>query len=234
MVLMDSIHPYHPNDLFVLGSNMPHLFKSEETDKSTSKMYTLFFTKESFGNEFFNLLELQQLKSFFVKARNGFKVVEGQKDLGPFLQKLEDKNRLDRFLGLLYILNRFCEVPTKSLSLWAPTKIRSLDEGERLQRIFDLVIQNFQRPISLEEVAELTFMTKNSFCRFFKKHTNKSFFDFLIAYRIEHACLQLAQSKTSSIMEIAEACGFQSQSNFNRRFKETKGITPRAFRANIH
>ncbi|ASV30695.1 AraC family transcriptional regulator [Maribacter cobaltidurans] len=233
LVLMDSIHPYHPNDLFVLGSNMPHLFKSEGTDKSTSKMYTLFFTNESFGKDFFDLLELQYLKSFFTKVQNGFKILENQKELGLILQKMEDKNRLDRFLGLLHLLKRFCEVPIKSLSLGAPSKIRSLDEGERLQRIFDLVIQNFKRPISLEEVAELTYMTKNSFCRFFKKHTNQSFFDFLISYRVEHACQQLAQSKNDAIMNIAEGCGFQSQSNFNRRFKEIKGVTPTEYRKSI-
>ncbi|WP_411767286.1 helix-turn-helix domain-containing protein [Winogradskyella sp. A3E31] len=73
-------------------------------------------------------------------------------------------------------------------------------------------------------------MTKNSFCRFFKQHTNKTFFDFLIAYRLEHVCQQLLRSKNRSITEISGALGFQSQSNFNRKFKEIKGVTPSEYR----
>lgn len=233
LILMDSIHQFSPDDLFVIGSNIPHLFKSDDTTDVNSTMYTLFFTQDSFGKNFFNLLELQTLNSFFNRAQNSFRVLKHQNELGLLLQKMEHKNRLERFIGLLQLLNQLSETATKSLSQYLPTKVRSLDEGERLQSIFDLVIQNFKRQITLKEVADLTFMTKNSFCRFFKKHTNKSFFDFLKAYRVEHACKQLAQSKAQPITEIAEGCGFQSQSNFNRRFKEIKGMTPTQYRKSI-
>lgn len=233
LVFMDGIHPYSSNDLFVIGSAIPHLFKSEDSGKTPSKMYTLFFTMDSFGDNFFRLLELQDIRMFFDKAQHGFRVLEEQKELGQFIKGMEPKNRFDRFLGLLQLLSKLCGLPSQALSLSATTKVRSLDEGERLQRIFDLVIQNFHRPIPLEEVASISHMTKNSFCRFFKKHTNQSFFDFLISYRVEHACQQLAQSKNDTIMNIAEGCGFQSQSNFNRRFKEIKGVTPTEYRKSI-
>lgn len=233
LVFMDGIHQYSSNDLFVIGSAIPHLFKSEDIGKTPSKMYTLFFTRYSFGENFFHLLELQDVRLFFDKAQHGFRVLEQQKELGQFIKGMEHKNRFDRFLGLLQLLSKLCDFTSEALSLTATGKVRSLDEGERLQRIFDLVIQNFHRPIPLEEVASLSHMTKNSFCRFFKKHTNKSFFDFLISYRVEHACLEMTKSKTHSIMEIAERCGFQSQSNFNRRFKELKGMTPTTYRSTI-
>lgn len=233
LVLMDGIHQYHSHDLFVIGSNLPHLFKSEDIGHINSKMYTLFFTKESFGENFFHLLELQPVSGFFDKAQNGFKVLENQDQLGFYIKDMENSNRFERFLGLLNLLNKLCEIPSENLSVLAPNKVRSLDEGERLQRIFDLVIKNFQRPIPLEEVASLSYMTKNSFCRFFKKHTNKSFMDFLIEYRIAHACQQLSQSNTISVAEVAEACGFHSQSNFNRKFKAIKGVSPTAFKKSM-
>lgn len=50
--------------------------------------------------------------------------------------------------------------------------------------------------------------------------------DFLIEYRVSHACQQLVLSTNLSIGEISEACGFQNQSNFNRQFKAVKGISP--------
>lgn len=233
LVFMDGIHQYSSNDFFVIGSAIPHLFKSEDTGKTRSKMYTLFFTKDSFGENFFHLLELQDIRMFFDKAQHGFRVLEQKNELGQFIKGLEHKNRFERFLGLLDLLRKLSEVGSKNLSTWIPDKVRSRDEGERLQRIFDLVIQNFHRPIPLEEAASLSYMTKNSFCRFFKKHTNKSFMDFLIAYRVAHACQQLSQSSTISVAEVAETCGFRSQSNFNRKFKSLKGVTPTAFKKRL-
>ncbi|MGB5500658.1 MAG: AraC family transcriptional regulator, partial [Maribacter sp.] len=105
-----------------------------------------------------------------------------------------------------------------------PKKIGNRD-GQRLQVIFDFVINNFQQEISLETVANLAFMTPNAFCRFFKNRTNKTFFQFLIELRLEHAC-QLLNDTALPITEIAEKSGFNSISNFNRQFKTQKGISP--------
>ncbi|WP_125222362.1 helix-turn-helix domain-containing protein [Maribacter algicola] len=175
-------------------------------------------------------MELQDVRMFFDKAQHGFRVLEQQKELGQFIKGMEHKNRFDRFLGLLQLLSKLCGLPSQTLSLSATAKMRSLDKGERLQRIFDLVIQNFHRPLPLEEVASLSHMTKNSFCRFFKKHTNKSFMDFLIEYRVSHACQQLVLSNSLSISKIEETYGFQNQSNFNRQFKALKGISPSSYK----
>ena len=69
-------------------------------------------------------------------------------------------------------------------------------------------------------------MTKNAFCRYFKVRTNKTFFQFLIDIRIESASKLLLKNNELSVIEIAELCGFNNISNFNRKFKEIKLASP--------
>ncbi len=73
-------------------------------------------------------------------------------------------------------------------------------------------------------------MTKNAFCKYFKKRTNKTYIQFLSELRIEHACKLLRTEKELSIVDIAESSGFNNISNFNRQFKSLKRMSPSAFK----
>ena len=95
-----------------------------------------------------------------------------------------------------------------------------------MQIIFDYIIHNFQNEITLKNVSALIHMTPNAFCRFFKQRTNKTFFKYLIELRIEHACQLLKTNKDKSVVEISNLSGFRSISNFNRKFKELKDVSP--------
>lgn len=91
--------------------------------------------------------------------------------------------------------------------------------------------QNFQKPITLAEVAKLNSMTEASFSRFFKTRTGISFMDNLLEIRLGNASRMLIDT-TQSVSEIAYECGFNNISNFNRLFKKKKGCTPKEFREN--
>ncbi|HVU55587.1 MAG TPA: helix-turn-helix transcriptional regulator, partial [Puia sp.] len=72
-------------------------------------------------------------------------------------------------------------------------------------------------------------LTPQSFCRFFKKKTNKHFFDYLNEVRISRACERLISSD-APVSEVAYYCGYNTVSNFNKLFKEAMGIPPGQFR----
>jgi AraC-like DNA-binding protein len=91
-------------------------------------------------------------------------------------------------------------------------------------------MNHFQKEITLDTISQEAAMTKNAFCKYFKKRTNKTYMTFLNELRIEEASKLLQVQKDLSITEIAEACGFQNISNFNRKFRRIKGKTPRDFR----
>ena len=89
-------------------------------------------------------------------------------------------------------------------------------------------MKNFEREISLEEVAEIANMTPNAFCRFFKLRTRKTFSDFLNDVRIGHACRML-QNNEKSVLEICFSSGFNNVSNFNRQFKRRMKMSPSVY-----
>lgn len=83
LIVGDTINYYSQGDVLVIGSHIPHVFKSD-FNNSKSRMLTLFFTKNSFGIDFFKLEELKDLQQFFTRSIHGFKVItkdEQMKDL---------------------------------------------------------------------------------------------------------------------------------------------------------
>ncbi len=73
-------------------------------------------------------------------------------------------------------------------------------------------------------------MSAKSFSRFFKKNTGKAFVPYVNELRVGLACQKLIETD-ASISEICFESGFNNLSNFNRRFKEVKGVSPRELRA---
>lgn len=225
LLVGDSIHQFSKGDTYVIGSNLPHIFKSIR-EESDAHMLSVFFTETTFGSDFFNLPYFKELTPFFQRAHTGFKVVSNKKKIARSLLKLTQKDKLNQFIGFLKILQVLSNTNIDALSKFTYAKALSTNEGERLQVVFDFVFKNFHKPIALDEVSKMAYMTPTAFCRFFKERTNKTFFQFLIELRIEHACQLLRAEKEMNINLISDLSGFNSISNFNKKFKKVKGITP--------
>ena len=232
LIVGDSVHSYEHGDCFVIGSGIPHLFKSSENDKE-SHMISLFFSRDSFGPSFFDKIEFEELKYFFKNSEQGFKVLLEANELSKSFESFFDLGNFSRFIAFLNLLKKLNDAEKTILSGFVPQKEISKDQGERLRVVFDHVIKNFQHKVDLETVAKLVHMTPNSFCRFFKQRTNKTFFRFLIEVRIEHSCQLLMANRDLSVAEAAHLSGFQSISNFNKKFKEIKGMNPLKYLSQI-
>lgn len=232
LLVGDSIHQFTKGDIFVIGSNLPHVFKSV-LDEKDAHMITVFFTSQSFGTDFFKLPYFNDFESFFININAGFKVESNKKKIIHQLLKLESQHKLKRLVSFLELLEELRQASTQVLSKFVYTKSLSTNEGERLQLVFDFVFKNFQKPISLEKIAKMAFMTPNAFCRFFKQRTNKTFFQFLIELRVAHACQLLNQNKELNINIVADLSGFNSISNFNKKFKKIKGVTPTQYQQSL-
>lgn len=231
LILGDSINYYKSNDIIIIGENIPHVFRSETSVTSKSIMYTLFFTRDSFGKDFFNISDLLELSSFFKDSIYGMKLLSHQNGIIKQFQKLKNKNRIERISSLLKILNLIIQADQEQLSSFVYRKKYTDAEGKRMNDVFQYAMDHFNEHISLKEISEKANMSKNAFCRYFKKRTNKTFFQFLIEIRIENACKLLYKEKELSVALISELCGFQNIANFNRKFKELKKMTPTDYRS---
>ena len=231
LIVGDTINYYKSGDILVIGSNIPHVFKSDTHTGENSHMLTLFFTEYAFGSRFFELEELKELESFFKRSKQGFKVNSQKKVITSLFKLIEQESKLERFILLLELLKLLAECNYKSLSSFIYDKKYSDIEGKRMRDVFEYTMNNFEKEISLHTISSIGNMTKNAFCKYFKKRTNKTYVSFLNELRIEHASKLLMSKRDLSITEIAERTGFNNMSNFNRQFKALKFVSPSEFKS---
>jgi len=235
LFLGDSISSFTKGDLFFIGSKVPHVFKSSAAfyDKKNglqSHSVSIFFSESVLGVTFFDLPELHQLKEILLKAKYGLRIqgqtsVEVKKKLSTIAEKKTYK-RVIAFIEILGILAESEELST--LSNIDFNTLKKTDDHHQLNDVFQLVMDNYQRPISLGEAAALTNRSVSAFCRYFKLSTRKTFIQFVNELRISMAC-KLLQQENKSIGEISYEVGFNNISNFNRQFKLLMKMSPSAY-----
>lgn len=98
----------------------------------------------------------------------------------------------------------------------------------QLKNVITLIENEYQNPLTLEDLSRASGMSPKYFCRFFNEMINKTPIEYLNYYRIEIACEKLLATELS-ITEIALNCGFNDVSYFIKTFKKHKGITPKQY-----
>ena len=99
----------------------------------------------------------------------------------------------------------------------------------KLKKILSYIRNNYDKPITLESIAETVHMSPKYLGTFFKNTTGKTPVEYLIEYRIEKAAHKL-RFTDFSVTDIAFLCGFSDLSYFIKTFKKFKGISPGRFR----
>ena len=224
---------YTEGDLILIGSNLPHC---GFTDKFTgNKNEILVQMKSDFlGQTFFNIPEMKKIQSLLEVAKGGIAFSGSTKQiLGDKMEDLDNQNDFERILSILHILNElalsdeFKVLNAEGFSLETEVK-----DNDRINIIFNYVKNNFQEDIPLIEIADMVSMTVPSFCRYFKKITNKTFVQFVNERRLVHAS-KLLTEQTMSITEVCFECGFNNFSHFNRSFKAFTGQNPSDYRKQL-
>lgn len=102
-------------------------------------------------------------------------------------------------------------------------------ENLSAQKIKHYIMQNLHKDISLADIASHFGYTKQYVIRVFKKSYFVTPARFIIAERLEHAKMYLAET-TLKINEIAEKCGFSDANYFSRMFRNSYSISPHKYR----
>ncbi len=150
-------------------------------------------------------------------------------DVGKKLFQLEKLKPFDQYIQILEILQMLSGSNELNLLHKQPyrNKYSERDQG-RLRDIYAFVDKNYHQKITLDQVAAISNLSKEAFCRYFKKTSQYTFVEFLNRYRISQSkrLLMLGQS-------VGDACfksGFESLSYFNRTFKKISEENPSDFR----
>lgn len=225
----DHISTYENRDLVLIGSNIPHL-NFDFNVKSDYQKMVIHIREDFLKNSDLATPELRKINQLFNESKRGIAFGEETKSiLSVRIMSIHKLNEFERFLELLSIFN----VLANSTDM---TYLHPLDYGnrfskrehDRVNRIYAFVESSYQRPITLEEVAELSNYSKAAFCRFFKQMTKLTFVEFLNNYRISQAKRYLLAGK--NVSETAGLCGYESLSYFNRIFKRITSENPVTFK----
>lgn len=237
LVAGDYLGDFAPGDVFVLGSGLPHVFRSDKAyfDPHSSlrvRAITVFFERSYWGDTFWQLDELQELRAWHERSAAGFSVRGAtRQQAADLLRRMDDLSGMERlvsFFGLLQLLTQAAKAPATLQPLSLEVRYQfSETENKRMSQILQFTFQESHRPISIGEIAQVAHLSPEAFCRYFKLRTRKTYLGFLNEVRINNA-IKLLNQKDYPVAEVAERVGFSNLSNFNRIFKRITGQTPRS------
>lgn len=233
----DYVGRFQPGDVFFLGENAPHVFRSDAAYfEGNSNLEvagnTIFFDFEVLENALLPVEELQSLRRFREFSGLCFQLQgESASKIKEAVNQFGGTQGLQRFQVAISLLSVLEQAGSSLQQLNRGGRLLGLSEkdGSRMDRVMQFVLAHRFQKITLAQVAEEAHLSKEAFCRFFKLRTRKTFTDYLLHLRINEA-QKLLQETDLSISEIGYRVGFENLSYFNRSFKRIAGMTPREVR----
>jgi AraC-like DNA-binding protein len=229
------VQPIENGELILIGKNLPH---SRQADKSQKKgvvrTIELKFKDNFLGDNFFALKEFTHIEALLKRAQRGLKFnAETRNRVSPLLTGLAGKTGIIALMDVLGILDILAHADNVTF-LNATSFLNEPNnlDSQKINKVFLYTEKHFGEPIALSEVAALLSITEAAFCRYFKVHTGKSYFQYLTEFRIAHACRMLIE-EDKDIAQVCFSSGFNNPSNFHKQFKKIVNQTPKAYREEL-
>jgi AraC-like DNA-binding protein len=228
----DNIKRFKAGDVVLVGANLPHYWRFDdsyfdENPKVTADVRVAHFCEDFWGNGFLDLPENSVLRSILDKAKRGLQITgKTRLKVAETLEELLDADGPQRIILLIQALSTISRC--KQLETLASIGFKHdfvEAENDRINDIYDYTLKNFKRPIQLEEIAAVANISPNSFCRYFKSRTRKTYTEFLIEIRVGHACKLLIESGLS-VKQLCYESGFNNFTSFHKYFKMITGKSP--------
>jgi AraC-like DNA-binding protein len=232
----DHIYDYGDGDLVFFGSNLPHTLYSPAGVMGEGIMHEAIliqFVEHVAGLNVANVPELKQVHRLFTDAARGIKFHGKTREVVAKkivrMGSLEGLEKLMQLLTILDTLGQACEEEREFLSSVEFNQSLKPNQQSRIDRVCTYLNRNYKHNLRLEDAAAIANMSVTAFSRFFKKSTGKTLVEYVNELRVGQACKLLIESE-STIAEICYDVGFNSISNFNRRFCERHNMSPKKYR----
>jgi AraC-like DNA-binding protein len=231
-VIGDHIEDIDELELVLVGSNLQHAWFTHHCKSNEIREITIQFHKDLFDEKLLRRNQLSFIRTMLEKSLRGILFSkETTQQLAPRIIELNQKQGFDSVLELMSILHDLSI--SRNMRILSDASFNNTEQytynSRRIEKTLEYMNHNFDKPITLNEVARLANMSDAAFSRFFKQRTGNTFIDSLTEIRLGHASRMLIDT-TQSIAEVAYHCGFNNISNFNRIFKKKKSCTPKDFR----
>ena len=234
-IVGDSVEVIKNYDLtLITGEDLIHVWEQHECKSKNIREITIQFPSDLFMGNLIDKNQFESIRGMLERAKKGINFpMEAIMKVYPLLNNLSTEKEgfysVINFLSILYELSLFKDSRTLASSSFARTNENA--DSRRVTKIYEYINNNYQKNISLDDLAELVGMTPTALSRFFKLRSGKTLSNYIIELRLGHATRLLADT-TNTVSEICYLSGFSNISNFNRIFKSRKNFTPSEFREN--
>ncbi len=224
-----------PNDIIIIKPNQFHKFtvKSE----AGCEFIVLNF---KFVNKFdmqFSGVSLEFFLDFVSGKESGafIRLKVSQKNeiinlLNRILKEKEDPDIGSELLNYLLVMELFVLISRALKMEWENSiKNKSSKLKELIQVAVSYIDNNYERDISLKDIAQYVFLSTSYFTRAFKEEMGISPINYLLKTRTERA-KELLKDSTLKICDIALNVGFSNQQRFNDIFKKNVKMAPLKYR----
>ncbi|MES2829257.1 MAG: AraC family transcriptional regulator [Bacteroidota bacterium] len=227
----DSIKRFRSGDVLLVGAHLPHYWRFDDIyfdaeHKTNADVVVVHFGENFWGSQFLALPENKAIKTILEKAQRGVQVNDKQKRvIGELIESIllaEGSKRI------IYLMEALVAVEGSAL-----TQLSSMGfkhdfedtENDRINTIYNYSLANFKRKIQMEEMASVANISPNSFCRYFKSRTRKTYTQFISEIRVGHACKLLIEDNMN-VKQICYESGFHNFASFHKHFKVITGKSP--------
>lgn len=221
---------FKEGDLVLLGSNLPHTWTGKSNQASHSEAIVIQFSSEMFHS----LLVYEEAEHVFNMLKDAAMGLnfKSTNEIVKKIDKVLSSNRFEKIINLILLLNKLSKESYKIISPNSFHTIVSKKNESRINKVCLFIQHNYNKKLTLQQLADLIHVTESNFCKFFKKTTGKTYTDYLNEIRINEAC-RLLELTEMTISEIVFEIGFENQSYFNRVFATKKKQTPSQYRKSI-
>ena len=231
----DHIGSYRDCDLVLLGSDLPHTWSSDEYRGKKYDRHSAIviqFHPNFLGPDFWTAADLKPVAATLERAKRGiWYPPETAMAVGRRMTAMGDLPGPLRLAELLTGLHELTLADDAQLLSSESYLFTASQEAEtRIQAVCDHIARNLSDPaLNHKALADLVFMNPSAFSRFFRQSTGRTVTAHISELRIGLACRLLTETD-DSVLNISHEAGFSNLSNFNRRFRELRGTTPRNYR----
>jgi AraC-like DNA-binding protein len=229
----DRTGTFAPGQLYMVGPNVPHNWISEVPGNAPvpERCIVLQFSSKSILGGMEAFPELGQIERLLKDAERGIQFSAATaRQAEPLLRDLlhvKGFQRVHKFLTLLELLTTGPDATLLASPSFQPDTQDY--QSSTINQVLSYLAENLGEPLSESGMARYAGMEPSAFSRFFRRHSDVPFIQYLNRLRINKACEMLISSDTP-VTDICYACGFNNVSNFNRQFLTQKNMPPSRFR----
>ncbi|MDQ6423235.1 AraC family transcriptional regulator [Paenibacillus sp. LHD-117] len=235
VILDQNVYPIEPGTLFLFQPYQLHYVKAS-TESATYVRSIIHFEPntlqtalQSFGSLAVALKRIWR-ERLTTQVFRGFGNRHPAEPLyryyGELLEQATPEGRLSLLAALLTQLLVFLDAEGAYPQDKSPAVSRSASHTES---ILEWIEKHFDKPFKLEELASDLHLSKYHVSRLFREETGHTVTDYLLARRIQEACLLLISSDRS-VEEIGAKVGWPIPSHFSSQFRKWVGCTPSQYR----